>query len=315
MIIVFGSVGVEVSLGVKNFSEEIINVENSAFEIYAGGRGANQAMAAARSGANVCLIGKIGNSAWSDFVLEKLRHEGIKITGVAQSSEDHTGMWIQLRDSSDNIQKIIAPGASLSAGVSQLPTASLNNRSLVLLQTDLSQEDNLAVLEKAKDKEAITMMNLSPSVDLKKPTLDLLDYLVVNSGESAQLAEKVGVASSESTIKVAQALANIGQLTCIITKGPEGAVAVEKDGKAWSVEALDVGPVIDKTGAEDCYCGTLAACIQAKVEFPQALKRAGIAASITCSQKGGQDSFPYLDDIDTRMHDLGNAERQKIEEL
>lgn len=312
MIIVFGSIGIEISARAESLSLEDCPVAPEEFTVYPGGSAANQALAAARSGAGVSLISKIGHSGWSDFVLEKLRKDGLKISGVAQSETLPTGVWITLTDGKGAIKRITAPGACMEIKADQIPENTFNTRTLLLLQTEISAEENTALLEKAKAAQATTMMHLAPSIDLSKRALDNLDYLVVNSREAERLAEKLGIAAQESTIKLAQALAQIGKLTCIITQGENGALAVEANGKGWTIGALKLEEPIDKTGVEDCYCGTLAACIQAKLDFPVALKRASIAASLSCMVKGGQTSFPYLDDIDKKMTALEDAREQAL---
>jgi len=153
-------------------------------------------------------------------------------------------------------------------------------------------------------------MNLSPSIDISKDLLTNLDYLILNSREANKFAKKLKLPLEGNTEKIAQALSQIGALTCIITMGENGSVCYTTDGKAHITPALKLETFIDHSGAEDAYCGTFAACIKNAKPLTEALKRAGIAASLACQSNGGQQSFPYLADIDEKMEELDEMENK-----
>ncbi len=311
MIIVFGSVSVDMYLDVERLPTANETVAAEGYIIEPGGKAANQALAAIRSGAKVTLVGHTGNDEFGENILEKLRDEGISTAGVAHSSLA-TGTNFMIRDAHSLSQSIIANGANGELSADQIPEEILNDKALILLQTEASPEQNMEVLAKAKHAEAQTMMNLAPSIDLTQKALDHLDYLVVNQEQARQLAEKLGLDVDDKALKMAEGLAKQGNLNCVITIGARGGMAVTKDGVGWSVEALALDEVVDHSGAEDSYCGTLAACLQAGLPLPRAMKRASIAASLTCSKKGAQSAFPVLDDIDGRINDIGDPQQHEL---
>ncbi|MGB0718883.1 MAG: PfkB family carbohydrate kinase, partial [Bdellovibrionales bacterium] len=275
----------------------------------AGGRGANQALAAARSGAKVAIIGKTGDDDYAKRILDKIRREGVITTGVGKSEDNHTGLDIICNGPNGDKQIMKIPGANNEATADQIPEEILDDKGFLIIQTELPMAENLALLKKAKDTGATTMMNLAPSLEIKQSVLNHLDYLVLNSNEAKKFADKLGLPAQGNIEKIAQALAQIGELNCIITTGPEGAIAYTTDGTGWRIKAFEVDEIVDKSGAEDAYCGTLAACLHAGMPLPRALKRASIAGSLTCTAHGTQNAFPYLADIDERINDLDDPEK------
>lgn len=311
MIIVFGAISVDLRFNVEELpgSNETVSALDSAYA--PGGKGANQALAAARSGAKVTLVGRTGVDRFGEEILERLRNEGITTSGAAHELSP-TGTITTITDMQGLSQTIISSGANSHLSASQLPAKILNDKALVLLQTDIGAEENAAVLTNAKRAGASTMMNLAPSIELTQKALDHLDYLVVNQEQARQLAQKLGLNVENSALKMAQGLAKQGNLNCIITIGARGGKAVTKDGCGWSVEALPIDKVIDHSGAEDSYSGTLAACLQAGLPLPRAMKRASIAASLTCTKKGAQTAFPTLDEIDKRINDIADPQQHEL---
>lgn len=313
MILVFGSINMALNLELQQIPHGSDSVTAQNFVLDYGGKAANQALAAARSGAKAALIGKIGNDKFSGEMMRQLRKEGVITSGVAHSDERDTGIIIHMNDTNEEERNIYAPSANLELNADQVPDEVLNNQAFLLIQNEIGPEQNLELLTRAKAHEVTTIMNLSPSIHVNQGILDNLDYLIVNSAEAQKLAQKMKIeALSGSLKKMAYAFAGLGNLTCIITNGAEGSVAATPDGKCWSVGALDIGEIADRSGADDAFSGTFAACKQAGIPTPRALKRASIAASLTCTKKGTQKAFPYLDDIENEMNNLPDPEETRI---
>lgn len=313
MILVFGSITMALNLDVESHpsDEEFINAKN--FTLDYGGKAANQALAAARSGAKAALIGKIGNDKYSGEMMRQLRKEGVITSGVAHSDENDTGILLRIRDVNGEERNIYGASANTELDADQVPDEILNEQTYLLLQNEITTEQNLALLERAKKQGATTIMNLSPSINVTQGILNNLDYLIVNSAEAAKLAKKMKIeALSDSVTKMAHAFAGIGNLTCIITKGAEGSVAAAPDGRCWSVQALDIEKRVDRSGADDAFSGTFAACRHAGMPTARALKRASIAASLTCTKRGTQKAFPYHDEIEDQMNNLPDPEESTI---
>jgi len=309
MIIVYGSIYIDIEFEISSGSAmDCAFLQADQYHIKSSGRAPNQALAAVRSGAKTGLIGRIGNDIFAGNILQNIRKEGVITSGVAQGDEP-TGMQIHLRRGADNSQRIYTPGANTGVSADQAPSEVLGEGALVLLQTDLSFDQNMEILQKAKKSGATTILNLSPSIEMKQKMLDLVDYLIVNSDEAAKLAGKMDISATQNALKIAHGLSKQGKLTCILTQGEKGCIAVTKEGAGWSMSALNLEEVTDKAGAEDAFCGTFAACIQSGLPIASSLKRASIAATLTCTKKGIHEALPYLDDIEQQMANLPEAEQ------
>lgn len=308
MLIVFGSISMRLSLSMPSLPETGEDVIARDISIEPSGRAANQSLAAARTGAKVALIGKVGNDEYAKKILLQLRREGVMTSGVAYSQKP-TATDIFFIDDSGLHMHVAAQSANQECSIEQVPDEILKEGAILLLQTEINAKENAALLNRAKERGVKTILNLAPSVDLTKQTLEGLDTLIVNHEQAKALAAKLDMNADDQALKMAQALSSLGQMTVIITLGQKGAVAYTAEGESWQIGALDIGEVVDHNGAEDAYCGTFAACIHAGLSFPNALRRASIAGSLACTKQGIHKSFPYLDDIESRFEDLPEAQQ------
>jgi len=308
MLTVFGAIAMELHLPRKRFPTDALQGLSDDYTLNAGGRAGNQALAAVRSGAKVALVGKTGDDDYAKRILDKLRREGVITSGVGKSETFHTGLNVICHGEAGKFQVIKSPGANDETSADQVPEEILDRNSIVLVQNDLDPAVNLALLTKAKEQGARIIMHLSPTITVTKEILDKLNYMILNSRQAEEFAEKLKLPLQGNIDKIAQALAKFGNLTCIITKGEDGAVAYTKEGDGWRVPALKLEEFVDHSGAEDAYCGTFAACLHASIPLPGALKRAGIAASLTCQAQGGQSAFPYLAEINEHYEGLAEPE-------
>lgn len=312
MLIVFGSIAMTLTMGVDTLPDINERLVASSFAVGAGGKGANQALAAARAGAGkVAIIGKISDDEFSSHILTKIRRDGVMTSGVGQSDLP-TATHVIAQDSRGRTMEIVNPGANVETSHTQVPDDILNDKALVLVQTDLAEAENDELLARAKVGGTKTVMNLSPSIKMSKRMLKNIDYLIANHEEARKLATQMDLQMDMSALKMAEGLAQLGGLYCIITLGSRGAVAVTPDRVGWEVEALDVEDIIDRAGAEDAYCGTFAACIYNRMPFPTALKWASVAGSLACTKAGVQESFPYLSDIEERINGLADPKQIKL---
>lgn len=297
MIIVFGSINMDMTLKTPRFPAAEETVISTSYTLSPGGKGANQSLAAARAGAKVALIGRIGDDAAGTRILNTLRRNGVNTSGVTQT-ELPTGCAILVHDESGEKRTVIASGANSLISEEQVPGEILNKSALVLLQMEIPPEQNWKMLERAKKRGAQTMLNLSHDIHIPKDMFPLLDTMIVNQLQVRQIAKKLGMSADDNLPVIAKAMARLGNFTCIVTLGSKGTLALTPEGDMWEVEALPIPEEVDHTGADDCYCGTLAACLQANMDLPTALRHASAAASLSCMKIGAQDSYPYLGDIE-----------------
>lgn len=305
----------DIAIQVENFPEPGETILSKGYVHSPGGKGGNQALAAARTtNAKVALIGRVGNDDYGKILREELKQNGVMVSGVAYSDTEDTGLAIVTRDHTGENNVIIMSGANMHAIHEQVPDEILNKGNVLLMQMELPVDQTIALLERAHNRGVKTILNLAPAITLPKKAFGLLDYLIVNSIEARQIATKLNLKTENNAVKLAQALAIEGQLTCIVTIGKGGSVAVTKDGKACGVPImpLDQSQVVDVTGAGDAYCGTFAAAIHDGRELSEAMRRASVAGSLTCLKAGTQTAMPFSDDIDAAMVNMPEAETLKI---
>lgn len=302
MIIVFGSINMDMFIDSERMPEAGETIVCPGFEMSPGGKGANQALAALRSGAKVALVSRAGDDGMGTRIVTNLRREGVMTSGVAQSPQP-TGCAIIFRNSDGQNRIVVASGANAEISADQVPDEILKPGNVVLMQMETPPQENWILLDRAKKLGAMTILNAAPVRDIPKEVFPLLDVLIVNEIEAAQLSTQIGFKDPD-VLKQAAALSAAGPLTCIVTLGAKGAVAWTKDNKPFHVPALKVDDVVDTTGAGDAWCGTLATALYQGMALEDAMKRASVAASLSCMKKGAQESFPYLGDIEDYLSKL-----------
>lgn len=313
MIIVFGSINMDMSLKVEKLPIPGETVLTNQYILYPGGKGANQALAAARAGVKVALVGRVGNDHYGKEATDGIKRDGVMVSGVARSDLP-TGCAVATRDAGGNKQILVMSGANIEVTHDQVPDEILTPQNVLLMQMELPVTETMTLLERAKAKGVKAILNLAPAIKVPGKAFGLLDYLIVNSIEARQIAERLKMNVENNALKIAQALAMAGQLTCIVTLGKRGAVAVTKDGKAWGVPILELDQslIVDNIGAGDAFCGTFAAAIHDGKDLVTAMRRASVAGTLACLKEGAQAAIPFLDDIEARLPELGPTEEVKI---
>ncbi|MCB1556771.1 MAG: ribokinase [Alphaproteobacteria bacterium] len=311
MLIVFGSINQDMYFPATHLPQPGETVLCPHYETAGGGKGANQALAAARWGAKVALVSRVGDDGTGMRLLAELRREGVMTSGVAHSAEP-TGCAIIVRDPNGENQIVVAQGANADVTAEQIPDDILGSGNTVLMQMEIPPEHNWDVIRRAKARGARTILNLAPAIHVPLEIMEQLDYLIVNEIEVQQIAEKLGLKVQGNAPLIARALAAHGKLTCIVTLGPQGAIAMTPENKMIRVSAMKLDKVEDTTGAGDAYCGTLAAALHAGVSLPKAMKQASIAGSLACMKKGAQASFPHLGEIEDHLDAIDDAHIEDV---
>ncbi len=308
MIIVFGAINMDMQMRIKDFPRPGETILAPSYEMSPGGKGANQALAAARGGVKTALVGKVGDDAMATRILNSLRRNEVMTSGVATSDYLPTGMAVIEVNAKGENQIIVALGANGDVTADQVPDEVLKPGNVLLLQMEVSLQENINLMERAKKHGVKIILNLAPAFRLPQKALELVDYLVVNELEARMMAEAVGIPAGQDLMMMAKALSAKGKLDCIITLGSNGAIAMGENGTGWRVPAMDLKEVVDTTGAGDCFCGTLAAAIHSKFALASAMRRASVAASLSCMKKGAQESYPYSADIEEILETFPQAQ-------
>jgi ribokinase len=287
MIVVFGSINIDLIIAAPSLPAPGETVIGESYRLAPGGKGANQALAAARDGARVTLVGAVGKDGFAEAALALLRAEGVALS-LAESAERPTGCAaITVAKGGENMITVAA-GANRLARADGVPDAALGPDTIVLAQMEVPPAEVARLVERAKRRGCRVMLNLAPAMPLAAETLRRIDVLVVNETEAACLDQ------APADLAVAC------ELVVVITCGARGARAYLPDGSEIAVPALAVAAV-DTTGAGDTFVGVLAAALDAGLRLDPALRRASIAAGLSCLVPGAQPSMPARSAIDAAM--------------
>jgi ribokinase len=298
MIVVFGSINVDLVFALPNLPDPGETVLGQSYSIVPGGKGANQAVAAARDGGQVAMFGATGADGFASVARESLAAAGADLAGVAQVAEP-TGCAAICVDRAGRNQIAVASGANTTVRAAQVPDSALGKDTTLVLQMEVPAAETASLIARARQRGSRIVLNLAPASALDRAALAALDVLVVNEGEAAWLAQSLGVGAAPEAL--AQALG----ITVVATLGEKGLVAVSREG-TWRVAALPIKPV-DTTAAGDCFVGVLAAALDRGKTLPEALHRASVAAGLACTKAGAQPSLPSAREIDARLKDLAPA--------
>jgi ribokinase len=284
------------------------------FGEFLGGKGCNQAVAAARQRAQVTMIGRVGADAHGESYAQALAREGIDGTGVRQDPEVGTGMaLIYVGEDTGQNMIIVAPLANMrlttqdveSALDAIAPSAHVDDPWIFLTQCEIPLDAMRAGLARARRAEALTILNPAPvpSEPLDDATLALADVLTPNESEATALSG-VRVESRASAELAAERILARGPRHVVITLGKQGYVWSTRDAGGTIAHvygpALDVSAV-DVTAAGDTFCGTLAAALASGDSMANALRRANAAAAISVTRKGAQPSIPSAAEVDAML--------------
>jgi ribokinase len=284
---VLGSLNLDYTVPVERRPTPGETVVGGTLTIAPGGKGANQAVAAAIAGARVAMLGCVGADPDGQLVTARLASHGVDCSGVIRKPGVRTGIaMISVTADGDNAI-IVSPGANHAiddAALEQL-LASISDRATILLQGELQPATLVATLERLAARPTRVVLNLAPAVDLPHAALHALDCLVVNRQEAAQLLQV-----DEFDLGPDWALAALralGPEAVVLTLGAHGAAAADRRGPL-QLPALAV-PVVDTTGAGDALVGTLATGLAQGALLRDALA-AGIAAAAHVVQRPGAQS-------------------------
>ncbi len=300
MIIVFGSLNMDLILPVSRLPAPGETVLTASYQAKPGGKGNNQAVAARRAGGRVAMVGCVGRDSFGSELKRILAGEGIDITALATAATP-TGIAAIGIDAQGENSIIVASGANLQAQASQLGGFRFDQETTLVLQMEIPPQVNWAALGLARQAGARTIVNLAPATDIAAEMLALVDVLVLNEIELGQLTGHRG-GSPHTAREGAQVLAQRFGLTCVVTLGAQGCVAATNQA-VISVPALPIVPV-DTTGAGDAFVGILAAGLDAGLGLDLALRRATVGSALACLGFGAQEALPIADAIDARLGDL-----------
>ena len=271
------------------------------FTLGPGGKGSNQAVAAARLGADVTFLSKLGRDPFADMALETWAHAGVKPM-VTQSDESYTGAaYIFVEEATGNNAIIICPGVAATISAADVEANAELIGSAAVFVTQLEQPIDAAAraLEIARKASVCTVLNPAPANTLADGMLALCDYVTPNETETEALTG-VKVESVEDARRAAEVFLSKGVGTAVITLGERGAL-LHSARRSQLVASVAAGPVLETTGAGDAFNGGFALAL-ARGDDPVDAVRLGCAtAGISVTRPGTAPSMPTLAEVEALM--------------
>ena len=299
-IVVIGSSNVDLIMKVEHLPKPGETVSGGVFHQTYGGKGANQAVAAARSCAQVSFISCLGKDGFSSAFIKNLEKDGINTKYIQLAPKMATGTALIMIDNKGENCISVAPGANYALNPQHIDQAEavLHTADLILLQCELHPDTLQYIIEKGAAMQKKIVLNLAPAMPLADKYLKLLNILIVNESEAAFLS-KSPVRNLSEAQNVLGILAKKTGGGVILTLGAKGSLlsfgAIKELVPAYPVKAVDT------TAAGDVYCGTLATALVGGKPLLEAVRFASAAAAIAVTRLGAQDSAPKLKEIEAKM--------------
>ena len=293
MIVVFGSINLDLIFPLPALPAAGDTVLTPSLRIEPGGKGANQALAAARDGARVAMAGAIGQDVLGPGALRLLDEAGVDLSRVAEVADDVTGCAAIFVDRDGNNAIGVGSGANRFARASQVEDALLTPDTTLLLQMETGAAETATLIRRARARGARVVLNLAPATDLASDALRAVDLLLVNTNEADWLGRRLRAGLNAASLHAALGV------DVVRTRGGEGAEAATASG-FFRVPELPI-EAVDTTAAGDCFAGVLAAGLDRGAGLLDALHRASAAAAVCCTRRGTQTSIPMRADIDAAM--------------
>ena len=290
-VAIIGSLNVDLVIRANRLPGPGETVAGEGFETVAGGKGANQALAAARGGARTLMFGAVGSDTYADIATHNLRRAGVDLkgvhgvdgpTGIAQIAVD--------RDGENTIIVVSGANGRVQAADAAAAVDSLRERDIILMQMEIPSSANRAAMQAARKAGIRSVFNTAPYTDDVPGLAALSDFVICNETEFDLLAQAEGLGGTRE--QMARTLAHKNRQTIIVTLGRQGAFIASGDGIV-SVPSIVVDAV-DTVGAGDTFCGFLAADLARGADVTAAARTACAAAALSCTKRGAQTGIPDL---------------------
>jgi len=289
MIVVFGSINLDLVARIERLPQPGETITGISFATLPGGKGANQAVAARRAGADVAMAGAVGTDPFAATALSGLVASGVDVTWVRQVAAP-TGVALIHVDAAGQNAITVIPGANATVRATDVPETALGPGATLLLQLEVPLNAVCDVASRARQCGARVVLNAAPARALPAALLAGLDVLIVNATEAATLAAALDIPGTPEAF--AAAMYRRHACAVIVTLGPRGVLAAV-DGTLFTAAAPAV-EIVDTTGAGDAFAGVLAAALDRHAGWPRAIAEGVAAGSLACTVAGAQPALPAV---------------------
>lgn len=300
-IFIIGSLNMDIVLSVEHLPSNGETILSKRVEKISGGKGANQAVAAARLGNKVYMMGKVGKDEFGKSICDSLSKDNINIDFVLIDTKKPTGTAYIMVDDAGNNSIIVDSGANMTITNDELEKASeiFQSSKIIIAQFETPIEIVLSAFKKAKKFGILTILNPAPAMKIPDELLLYTDIIIPNETE-AEILTGVKMDSTKGAKEAGDKFLNKGCKFAVITLGSKGAIVVSKD-EYKIIPAYKVN-AIDTTAAGDSFIGAFATKLLEFVDvnfdsIVEAVKFGNLVSSIVVQKHGAQPSLPYMEEV------------------
>lgn len=295
-ILVIGSFMMDLVVRTPRAPLEGETIIGHSFSQFTGGKGANQAVAAANLGADVTILGKVGNDSYGDAQIKSLKGVGINTNYIMRDSNASTGIgFITLEDNGKN-RIIIIPGANMLFKPEEVKKNKelISDSDIIILQFEIPMETVYAAIDLGYKFNKTIILNTAPSARIDKYYLAKVDYLILNEIETRDFTG-VNIVDDKSANTAGHKLLDMGCKNVVITMGDKDVLFLNNR-ESFYVNSIKV-KVVDTTAAGDEFIGAFAYGLSRRFTHEQCTKFANAAAAISVTKIGAQPSLPKLNEV------------------
>ena len=294
-ICVIGSLNMDLVVKVDTMPKGGQTLIGSDFKEVPGGKGANQAVAMARLGGNVNMIGKVGNDGFGQTLINELKNDNVD-TSFINIEEGSTGVAMITVDKNAENSIVVAPGANFKVDSNYIDKnkKAIEQSDIVVLQLETPIDTIRYALKKSKELNKYTILNPAPAVKLEDDIIANVDLLTPNESE-LEILSGIEIKNEDDIKKAAKYMIDKGVKELIVTLGSKGSLYINKEEmmfrKSYKVNAIDT------TAAGDSYTGALAVAFANNNNIEDAMDFASKVGALTVTKEGAQSSLPTLEDV------------------
>ena len=296
-VVVIGSYNTDLTIKTSRIPRPGETIIGGIFSEGGGGKGANQAVAAARAGASVSFIARVGNDALGKEGIQRLTEERIDTRHIFIDNDVPTGVAFIVVDEHGENSIVVASGANARLNAADIHSAQdeILSAGILLVQLESPIDVIRAAIKKSHEKDTVVILNPAPAQSLEKNLLQEIDIITPNKVE-AEMITGIKVTNEESLRSIVRKFFDFGIKNVLITLGSKGIFAGLNNSIEF-IPAFKVCP-IDSTGAGDVFSGSLAAFLSEGMPIESAVKMANASASISVTRMGAQNSAPTRMEIE-----------------
>jgi ribokinase len=299
-IAVVGSLNADLVVRVGRFPKPGETLTGHGFARFPGGKGANQAYAAARLGGSVRMVGRVGDDDLGRWLVAHLRGAGIDTTAVGMDESAGTGLALITIDAAAQNTIVLVPGANAALCEAHLEPAdaSIRSASVLLLQLEVPVPTVESAARRARDAGALVILDPAPARPVPESLMQLVDCVTPNESELAELTGGGAIADGDDLVRRARLLLGQGARRVIVKWGAYGAVLVDTRVHRWPAHRVTA---VDTTAAGDAFNGALAVALCDGRTFEDAGAFATAAAAISVTRHGAQPGMPLRHEVEALL--------------